>query len=98
MAEGARRACNLHRTFQSRDAGAGGNQGIAVVRSSVCQLFANTDLLHKRGVIAEQIFLGHDALFVPMPQGRHRKMAEVPTTYGKARPNSVSPAARLNPR
>lgn len=37
-----------------------------------CQLFANTNLLHKRGVIPEQIFLGHDALLVPMPQGRHR--------------------------
>jgi hypothetical protein len=38
-----------------------------VVRPSLCQLFANTDLLHKRGVIPEQIFLGHDALLVPMP-------------------------------
>jgi hypothetical protein len=43
----------------------------------LCQLFANTDLLHKRGIIPEQIFLSHDALLVPMPQGRHRQMVRL---------------------
>jgi hypothetical protein len=42
-----------------------------------CQSFANTDLLHQRGVIPEQIFLGHNALRVPMPQGRHRQMVSL---------------------
>ena len=48
-----------------------------VVRGSLCQLFANTDLLHKRGVIPEQIFLGHDTPLVPMPKGRHRQMVSL---------------------